>query len=55
VARGPNAETHDLAAWQCQLLDEVLSAEALNRVLSRGASVTPDPAQDDQGVTGEKQ
>lgn len=55
VARGPNGETHDPAAWQCQLLDEVLSAEALNRVLSRGASVTPDPAQDDQGVTGEKQ
>lgn len=55
VARGPAGETRDPAAWQCHLLDEVLSAEALNRVLAHGASVTSHPAQDDEGVAGEKE
>lgn len=55
VARGPAEETRDPAAWQCRLLDDVLSVEMLNEVLARGASVTPDPAQDDEGVAGEKE
>jgi len=55
VARGPVEEACDPEAWQCRLLDDVLSVELLNQVLAHGASVAPDPAQDDKSVTGEKE
>lgn len=55
VARGPVEEALDPGAWQCQLLDDVLSVALLNQVLARGASVASDPAQDDKGVSGEKE
>jgi hypothetical protein len=55
VVRGTAGDAPDPAAWQCHLLDDVLSVEILNQVLAHGASVAPDPAQDDEGVTGKKE
>jgi hypothetical protein len=55
VARGPAGDSRDPEAWRCHLVDDVLSVEMLNEVMSGDASVTADPAQHDEGVTREKE